>query len=74
LLPRSYKEEEIDYQFNLDSLSTGSGLSKSLLKKLIADVRKEFPNDPTMQELHLRRYVDYEKNIKPQLVSKRKAH
>ncbi len=64
----------MDYQFNLDFLSVSSGLSKTVLKKLISDVQKEFPNDPMMQELHLRRYVDYEKNIKPQTARKRKVH
>ena len=64
----------MNYQFNLDSLSENSGLSKAILKNLVRDVHKEFPNDPMMQELHLRRYVDYEKNVKPTLSMKRKAH
>ena len=64
----------MDYQFNLDSLSTSSGLSKGVLKKLVADVQKDFPNDPLLQELHLRRYVNYEKHLKSQAARKRKVH
>ncbi len=64
----------MNYQFNMGSLSKDSGLGKTLLKKLIGDVQKEFPNDPMMQELHLRRYIDYEKHLKPQSSQKRKAH
>jgi len=64
----------MNYQFNLNALVAGSGLNKGVLKKLIADVKKEFPNDPMMQELHLRRYVDYEKHQKEQAAKKRKVH
>ena len=64
----------MNYQFNLDALSRNSGLSKTVLGRLISDVQKEFPNDPMMQELHLRRYIDYEKHLKPQSSQKRKAH
>ncbi len=43
--------------FAVEKLARGSGISKQELAKIWNHVRKEFPNDQLMQELHIVRAI-----------------
>jgi hypothetical protein len=50
------------YMFNIDKIVRDSGLSEWIIKRTKEEVRKEFPNDEMMYELHVMRAIEAEKN------------
>lgn len=50
------------YMFEIEKIVKESGLSDELIAKIKEEVRKEFPRDEMMYELHLIRAIESEKN------------
>ena len=63
----------MNYSFDVGALVKNSGLTTRQIKELIKGVLSEFPSDPMMQELHLRRYVKFELSRKAAVQSKAKS-
>jgi hypothetical protein len=51
----------MSYMFDIERIAEQSGLSKKVIKQLEQEVRKEFPKDEAMYELHLLRAIETEK-------------
>ena len=49
------------YMFNVEKIVKNSGLSPKVIRKIEKEVRREFPKDEMMYELHLMRAIDAEK-------------
>lgn len=58
------------YMFDVEKIVKESGLPEELIRKIQEEVRKEFPKDEMMYELHLMRAIETEKG--KNLVSKEK--
>lgn len=50
------------YMFDVEKIARESGLSEELIKKIEEEVRKEFPKDEMMYELHFMRAIESEKS------------
>ena len=57
--------------FDLDAVARSAGLSKAKVRALIREVRKEFPEDELLLELHVVRAIMHEKDLQPQQVTAR---
>lgn len=57
--------------FDLDAVARSAGLSKAKVRALIREVRKEFPEDELLLELHVVRAIMHEKDLQPQRVTAR---
>lgn len=55
--------------FDLDAVARNAGLSKAKVRALIREVRKEFPEDELLLELHVVRAMMHEKDLQPQQVT-----
>jgi len=51
----------MSYMFDIEKIVEKSGLSKRVIKQIEQEVRKEFPKDEAMYELHLLRAIETEK-------------
>ncbi len=49
--------------FDLEALARNSWLSKARLRSLLKDIRKEFPDDDLLLELHVARAIMHEKGL-----------
>lgn len=49
--------------FDLETLARNSGLSKARLRSLFKEIRKEFPGDELLLELHMARAIMHEKGL-----------
>jgi hypothetical protein len=50
------------YMFDVERIANESGLPNEVIDRIKEEVRKEFPKDEMMYELHLMRAIDSEKN------------
>lgn len=50
------------YLFDVERIANESGLLNEVIERIKEEVRKEFPNDEMMCELHLMRAIESEKN------------
>ena len=55
--------------FDLDELAKNSGLPKAKVRVLLKEIRKEFPDDEFLWELHVFRAIMHEKNLYRQQVT-----
>lgn len=51
--------------FDLDGLARNSGLPKARVRALLKEVRREFPDDELLWELHVVRAIMHEKGLHP---------
>ena len=52
--------------FNLEKARKEAGISKIKFQRIKKEVKKDFPNDSMMFELHVLRYIDFLKRKSPQ--------
>ena len=50
------------YMFDVERIANESGLLNEVIERIKEEVRKEFPKDEMMYELHLMRAIESEKN------------
>jgi len=49
--------------FDLDELMKNSGLPKAKVQALMKEIRREFPDDEMLRELHMLRAIMHEKSL-----------
>ena len=53
---------KMGYMFDVERIANESGLLNEVIERIKEEVRKEFPKDEMMYELHLMRAIESEKN------------